>query len=501
MKLPVQPQTSPRRNFDFGILVRVLLALGVGALAISTQSFWIDEACTATIAAAPTPGAWWQAMLHDAGSDLQMPLYMAFIWFWEKLAGHGEWPLRAANLVWLALGVAAVPRRRPVFIALILARPFVWYYLGEARPYTMQIAAALLLVGSLLRLEQKPEKIYLRLFGIGLVLLAGSSLIGMVWAGAFLFAAIFICGFQNFFRFVRENVLAVLATAFFLAALAAYYLWTLKYALGVTPGETGVRNILFAGYELLGFTGLGPGRAQIRDAGLAAFKPFWPLLALQGLVTAAVLLAGIWKMFQSLPRRVWLGVTFAFVLAAIFLLAVGALKHDRVLGRHFAPLVPVLIFLLAAGCREFWRRGKFWRVIVGLFLALTLASAFSVRFAERHARDDYRAAAALAHDCLAQGRRVWWCAYLTAGSFYGVPVSNPGELPAPGLAWPAFVFSENVITNQPPPDVVILSRPEIYDPPGFVRALLVRDHYRLAETPWQFAVWRKPETPVNAAAP
>ena len=425
MNFSTEPEYSPRQNSDFGISPSVLLALGVGCVAISTQSFWIDEACTATIAVAPTPAAWWQAMLRDAGSDLQIPLYMASIWLWEKLAGHGEWPLRAANLIWLALGVAAIPRRRTVFAALILASPFVWYYLGEARPYTMQIAAALVLIGSLLRLEQKPDKLPVRLFGLGLVLLAGSSLTGIVWAGAFLLAAIFICGLQQFLRLVRENIPAIVVTVFFLAALAVYYPWTLKYAIAVTPGETGVRNILFAGYELLGFTGLGPGRAQIRDDGLAAFRSFWPLLVLQGLTTVAVLWAGILKMFQTLPRRVWLGVAFAFGLAAFFLLAAGALKHDRVLGRHFAPLAPILIFLLAAGCREFWRRGNFHRAVVGLFLALALASDFSVRFAERHARDDYRAAAALARDSLAQGRHVWWCADITAGRFYGVPVSGP----------------------------------------------------------------------------
>src|SRR5665213_305277 len=491
MKLPVQPQTSPRRNFDFGILVRVLLALGVGALAISTQSFWIDEACTATIAAAPTPGAWWQAMLHDAGSDLQMPFYMGFIWFWEKLAGHGEWPLRAANLVWLALGVATIPRRHPVFIALILASPFVWYYVGETRPYTMQIAAALMLIGAMLRLAERPEKKWMRLFGLGIVLLAGSSLTGMVWAGAFLLAANFICGFQNCLRLVRENIPAVLVTAIFLTALVAYYFWTLKYAIAVTPGETGVRNVFFIGYELLGFTGLGPGRAQIRDAGLAAFWPFWPLLALQSLVTVVVLLAGLWKNFHTIPRRVWLGVAFAFGSAAIFLLAAGAWKHDRVLGRHFTPLAPALIFLLAAGCRELWRRGNFQRAIVGLFLALTLASALSVRFAERHAREDYRTATVLARESLAHGERVWWCADITAGRFYGVPVLNPDALPAPGQAWPAFAFSEQVITNQPPPDVVVMSRPEIYDPRGSVRALIAREHYRLVEAPWQFTVWQR----------
>src|SRR5664280_405544 len=83
-------------------------AAGLGvvvALAISQQSFWIDELYTALAAQPPTIGAWWREVLYESGSDLQMPLYMIWIWGCGKIVGTSEVALRAVNLFWLVPGM------------------------------------------------------------------------------------------------------------------------------------------------------------------------------------------------------------------------------------------------------------------------------------------------------------------------------------------------------------------------------------------------------------
>lgn len=501
MKPDDEPEEAPGGGLNPVWLVPFVLAFGLGAVAISTQSFWPDEAVTGIIAMQPTPGAWWHAMRFSPGSEQQMPIYMAYMWAWEKLLGGSEWLLRASNLPWLALGLLAVPRRQPLFIALLLASPFGWFYLNEARPYVMQIGTGLLLLASgwrLLAAVGREEKICAAAFAAGLVLLAGSSLLGMIWAGAFLVSAVLFFGREKSRRLVRENRAVVWGAAVLLAALAVYYLWTVARGTRAAPGETGAINSAFIGYELLGFAGLGPGRADIRDHGLRAFLPFAPWLGLYAVATAAVLWAGAKKYWQLIPRRVWLGVLLAFGAAAVFLLAAGELKHFRVLGRHCAPLAALFILWFAAGAGELWSRGKMGRVVVVLLIGLQLGSALSLRFGERHTKEDYRSAAASACDALTRGQRVWWCADVNGGSFYGVPLSPTGSLPATNQAWPAYNFPETILTNQPLPDLVILSRPENYDPQGFVRALIRRQHYQLVESPRLFNLWRTAET--NAAA-
>ena len=61
----------PRKDWLW--LVAVMLT---GTLAISSQSFWMDEASTATIATQPTLASWWHVLSTGLGSDTQMPLYM-----------------------------------------------------------------------------------------------------------------------------------------------------------------------------------------------------------------------------------------------------------------------------------------------------------------------------------------------------------------------------------------------------------------------------------------
>jgi len=145
--------SAAAENSDEGISARswpwAVLGVLVCLVAISRQSLWIDEAFMAVKASQPTLAAWWRAMLEGGGSDLQMPLYMIYVWGFAKIFGLSEWSLRAANIPWFVAGVAAFIRvfprpQRPAVAAVTLAAPFAWYYLNEARPYTMQLGASLL---------------------------------------------------------------------------------------------------------------------------------------------------------------------------------------------------------------------------------------------------------------------------------------------------------------------------------------------------------------------
>ena len=85
------------------IIIAFLLSLLVGLIAINRDSFWIDEAFSAHYAVQPTVASWWHYLSGDVGSDTQMPLYMFYLWVWEKFSGSSEWALRAANIPWFLL--------------------------------------------------------------------------------------------------------------------------------------------------------------------------------------------------------------------------------------------------------------------------------------------------------------------------------------------------------------------------------------------------------------
>lgn len=495
---PAAPR-PPAGGLNWERLFPAMVALVVGLAAISTQSFWMDEAVTALIAGQPSPAAWWRFLSLDGGSDTQMPFYMLYVWLWDKLFDSTEWWLRAANLPWLMLGFLAIPRRQIYFFLALAVSPFLWFYTNEARPYAMQVGAGLILIGSLWRLlelspnpsrVESPGKFPVVGFCFGLIVLAGSSLLGMIWAGAMLAAALAVLGWPRAIHFARQNLPVLAVTALSLILLALFYLWSLKRGNHPTPGKTGISNVFFVTYELTGFSGFGPGRLDIRSSGLAAFYPFLVPLALEAAMVTAVFFAGAKWISKKISRQTVLGVAVALGAASCLLLVAGVATHFRLLGRHFAPLAPWLLLVFALGLRQLDERGgwrKFW---LWGFLLLSLGSALSLRFCARHAKDDYRGAAALAVGANARGERVWWCADAPAAVYYHVPLAYPQNAAlAPGLVWLMSNPPAETLTN-PPPDVLLFSRPEFYDQNGRMRDYLERNHYQVAETLPAFTVWR-----------
>jgi hypothetical protein len=483
-----------------GGLGPVIVCLSVAALAISNQSYWIDESYNAWKAGLPTLAEWWQDMASRKGSDLQMPFYMFYTWAWDKVFGHTEWWLRAANLPWLAVGLLAIPRRQLAFLLAVALSPFVWYCLDEARPYAMQLGATLLMVGALWHLAETPAdgetgvaggRGWVCCFCVGLLVLAGSSLLGVIWDAAALGAALAVLGWRQVLLLGRRNLAAVVITLLVLSALAPYYLWTLKQGARAAQIRGGLGNAVFAGYEVAGLSGLGPGRLEIRSAGgPGVFVKHAIPLGAHAILTTTVFLAGCWYAIQRAPRRLWLGVAVAVGGVACLLLTAGFVTHFRVLGRHFAPMAICVLLLLATGLRALWAKGVAGRLAALAFLLLCAASAMSLRWAPRHAKDDYREAAAIAQTEVSAGQHVWWCADEIGGRFYGLALPPRLNLDEPGKATLLLNPSAAELFGNPSPDLIVLSKVDIYDNTGAVRDYLKQRGYRQTQALPAFTFWR-----------
>jgi hypothetical protein len=490
--------------------LRTVVLLGaagllVGGLAISRDSYWIDEATVARKALTPTLGAWWQSMLTDGGSSLQLAFYFLFAWTWSKVAGVSEFALRGGNVLWFLPGflilTQALGGRRPLRWALglvVLGSPFVWYYLNEARPYAMQIGASFLVFGALYRLgmsapdQLEGQRCWMAVLCFGALLLAASGMLAMLWLGAYLGAALLSSPKAVWTGLAKHYSWWWGPTLLCLFGLGLFYLWTMTTGARASAiASTNIKTMLFIPYELLGFSGLGPGRSVLRTAGPGVFRPWLPWLAAYGCGVLLVLAAGWRQIAATTSRRsrlCWLG---AFALVAAFILGVGVATKFRVLGRHCAPLLPLFVWMLAEGvAASFGRRGWVGRLGLGLFLALGLVSGLMLRFNPRHAKDDYRDAAILAREALARGQRVWWNADDDGGFIYHVPLSVK-----PSAAKAAYCFAnpaESFAQNLPAPDIIIASKPDIYDVHGALAAYLKQGGFVLQATLPAFTFWQPP---------
>jgi hypothetical protein len=455
--------------------------------AISNESFWIDETFSGAKAALPTFAEWATAMHAWSGSDLQMPLYMIFLWCWQKIGGSNEFWLRLGNAPWFLLGFVPFCRERLALAVVAASNGFIWYYLNEARPYAMQVGATLLIIagGREYFGDETIPKRLLRsraALALGIVLLSVSSLLGMIWAGAAVFAIGMAAPLSRLSSEFRAKPGLWSITGAVLTIIAGYYLWTLTEGARATAiGATDFRNLPYACYELLGFSGLGPGRLEIRYEGFAALARFaWPL-ALHIVLVIAVGVAGVRALAHATPKRLLVAVSVSVAAASVFLLLVGYKTHFRVLGRHLTPTIALWLIIAAAGVEALCRRGGIGRVLAVAFLVLSTISGLELRFAARHARDDYRGAAALAKSGVTAGKTIWWNADPIGAAYYGVVASDRVAL----------VVNQSAadLRALPEPELVIASKPEIYDNAGALAQYLRDRQYRRVSILPAFTIW------------
>ena len=152
-------QTAGDLTLSRAVILAVMATSAIVAgFAISTQSYWIDEALSLIVAMSSTPAEAWKYMQAVSGSTLQMPIYQGYLYLWHKVFGGSEWAMRASNIPWFVLGQLAflvLLRHKPrlALLACLLAAvsPILWMYLDETRPYVMQYAAACWLAAAVAR--------------------------------------------------------------------------------------------------------------------------------------------------------------------------------------------------------------------------------------------------------------------------------------------------------------------------------------------------------------
>jgi hypothetical protein len=484
------------------LLMVTFVGLIISFAAISSKSYWLDETGVAHRASLPTMGEWWHSLRYG-DANFQLPFYHIFARCWASLVGIHEYALRAGNIIWLALGLVVIAKAFEeagslfwTIVVILLTSPFVWYYLDEARPYAMQIGASLIVFGALYGMacarESSKEWPWVVTLYCGSVLLAGSGLLAMLWLGAYLLAAAICASKARLLQFGQNYWRSAIITLLVLLVIGVYYLWTLSVGIRTQMvGTTDVRNLPFVAYELLGFSGLGPSRLVIRTQNINAFRPWLSWLAVYGTLAAYVSARGLYRIKTSIGYLTILAWGFSFGVVCIFIVGFAMAVKFRVLGRHFAPVYPLVLFVLATGGTAVLEKySATGRIILTGFVALSLVSALSLRFNSRHAKDDYRGAALLGSEALQKGEVVWWNADPDGASVYNLTLAKRDTLGhgAHFIMNPRKGFELNL----PKPDLVLASKPDVYDQNGIVQEYLSRGGYRPVANLPAFTAWRAP---------
>lgn len=485
----------------------IILGLLTGLVAVSGESYWIDEASTLDKSIQPSLSAWWERLRWEGSSNLQLPLYLLYAWGWEKLFGPGEWVTRAANIPWFVLGLVATDWSfarlgRCRFLASLAAASsaFLWYYVNEARPYAMQFGAASVVFAALIRLSDvNGSAVHLRdgdrrwvvALALGAVFLSASGMLAMLWLGGGLLAAAFAYGWSRTRWLLIAYWKVWAATSMMFLIIGGYYLWTLTLGARATLiASTDIKSLIFTAYEMLGLLGLGPSRLELRSGNVAVVKPYLASIAFYLVLMVLIWNWGWFRLKQFCSTRTILCVVAGCVAVALFLIAVGISSRFRLLGRHCIPLAPVILYPLGCGLASAWeRRGWAGRSAVAGFVLLGLTSCLLLRFDLRHAKDDYRGAARLARQAAAKGEVVWWNADEQAALFYGVSLVKDVRVGFQVVHVEPYRNGFEVGLGLP--DVVFTSKADVYDPQSLLSSFLSRNDFQMAGQLTAFTIWRR----------
>ena len=473
----------------------------VGLIAVSGDSLWIDEGLSATKAIAPTVGAAWQELITEGSTNMHMLLYMFCLWAWEKIFGSSEWSLRAMNIPFFMLGVTALwlasPKKARAFLlVLCLVSPFIWFYLNEARTYSMLFGWSALATAALVYWQRNgqhasfPWRRWTWVLALSSSAMIWTHIVGLFFEAAIFTFLLFTLRPTGLWRLARRSPLAVVFAILANVALAGYYQWTKSQGVEANPiGRTSLMGVLFWIYEFAGFAGLGPGRDALRSGSFEVLWRYAPplfLLALAWITTAWLGLRQSTKL--EIAATATIGSFLVLMPLALFLLA-GYVEGVRFLPRYAATSYAAFAVVGATMLCSAWHASTVGKIASTTLLGMLLISSLLLRFSTEHCKDDYRNATAQALESLRRGAHVWWGGDIDTACYYGMP--NPKAIQrnirsfetvadlraAPGKA----------------PDVVYLSKVDIYDPDSAIRNYVQEQGYEQTAGPKTFTIWTKPD--------
>lgn len=504
--------STPLSGRSIGVLLSAQSLLVAWAV-ITHQSFWVDEFGTVAVADTGTLSEWWDRFHQWPNSNIQMPLYHLYVFGWSKILGFSEYALRLSNwpLFLLAQGMLLWTFRRfPVFAVVLFVlstfHPLVWYYLDEARPYIMVFLGAVWTFGSLAGLfsrvhgdgsvEYSPW-----IFAAGVVILAGSNMIGAFWAAAAVLLA-FILHWRGDKALLRRYLGPYTALFAALSVLAAFFVYTLMLGARATAlYETNGLTALFSGYELVGLSGLGPGRLELRSEGVSALREWLVPLSVGSIVFATGLFHGLFVLKNHIgPRRVAAALA-ALLVPVVIIVGTGVLMHWRVVGRHLMPLVPVVSMLLSLSVATLIADRRRRSLLCAAIIVLTVVMSGVLMSSARHAKDDYRLAAQVTREALTNGQTVWWAAAIEGARYYGVPVERKKEqkegCPSfAGTSRDAAIDVSNIaaqcLAQIPAPSAIVLSERGGFRSEAAVKDWVRREGFTLSRQWPAFSLWSAP---------
>jgi hypothetical protein len=115
-----------------------------------------------------------------------------------------------------------------------------------------------------------------------------------------------------------------------------------------------------------------------------------------------------------------------------------------------------------------------------------------VRFNPHHSRDDYRGAARIARTAVQEGKTVWWAGDQVVAEYYNVVFCGADPADQRACVVRTNNRDKRGLEHLPEPDVILISKPELFDTSGAVRSYIDEHRFQLKSHLMAFQVFEAP---------
>jgi hypothetical protein len=377
--------------------------------------------------------------------------------------------------------------------------------MNEARPYIMLLAGSALICVAWIRLidatahERTFTKSDIGMYACGCLLILAATILGALWIASSA-AAILLYSRRRILDLLRVALANwVLVLPCVLLSSIIVFIAVHSFLSGARASGVGGFSLASFGYSMLeleGVAGWGPGRDDLR-AGLGGVSrgELVAMLAF-GVVGVGVALSAV----RRLDRRVVVAAAITCVAPALFLLGASYLLQWRVVGRHLMPLLLPISLAYASEMAGLSAVLTFRRLAASAIVIGLVGSAGMIRFSQRHYKDDYADAADCVRPFLDRSKLVLWAADDYGAAYYHLlPVNAAerwdGSIPIKAGSSGEMIFGLPSDYRSKPdwrgPEVIALSKPDIYDAAGRIRRYIQSHEMRRVGSFPAFAIYER----------
>ncbi len=413
--------TTGMSKLGFWLIVGAFI---IALLVINDSSLWDDE-----LIRIRSVGSSFGENLSFSYTQLQ-PLYISFMWCYEKLVGTGEYALKAYNAVACAIAAAYFLRclqqdgRSPWYTLVLILHPMVFYYNNEISPYMMLLACA---SAAMYHLYYAPNRHSCK----NILILNAIFLLA--------YALHFISGF--FYIIIAATVLPADLRRRKLNLLPAYgqiFLYLLPFTLGLTAlylaymhtGQVrgwdapGLNNIAYVLYSFCGMQGLGLSRIDLRFftwENMTGCK--MALLAVTSLAMLGCAFLCRKALISNIRRQPYI---LPLSICLICFVSVSLYVHFRFWERHLIYLLPFFLLFVIQTVDDTLKsdRSKLTRSFCGAAALLVFISAIRIMSVDYYHKDDFKGIFARYYEPTPQRIVLCQC-YGFSKRFYNIEFTEP----------------------------------------------------------------------------